>query len=116
MTDLLRLLLAVLASLFKSRAELQAEILVLRQQVNVLRRRMPRRPALTNIDRLVFVWLYRWFPSTAGAVAIIRPETVIRWHRLGFRAYWRWRSRSRVGRPTASTYSSAEGCLVLGAM
>jgi hypothetical protein len=64
---------------------------------------MPRRPALTNIDRLVFVWLYRWFPSTAGAVAIIRPETVIRWHRLGFRAYWRWRSSSRVGRPKAST-------------
>lgn len=103
MTDLLRLLFAVLASLFKSRAGLQTEILVLRQQVNVLRRRMPRRPALTNIDRLVFVWLYRWWPSTAGAVAIIRPETVIRWHRLGFRAYWRWRSRSRVGRPKAST-------------
>src|SRR5262252_5832862 len=84
MTDLLRLLLAVLASLFKSRAELETEILVLRQQVNVLRRRMPKRPALTNIDRLVFVWLYRWFPSTVGALAIVRPETVIRWHRLGF--------------------------------
>jgi hypothetical protein len=87
MTDLLRLLLAVLASLFKSRAELEAEILVLRQQVNVLRRRMPKRPALTNSDRLVFVWLYRWFPSIVGALAIVRPETVIRWHRLGFRAY-----------------------------
>ena len=87
MTDLLRLLLAVLASLFKSRAELEAEILVLRQQVNVLRRRMPKRPTLTNIDRLVFVWLYRWFPSSVGALAIIRPETIIRWHHLGFRAY-----------------------------
>jgi hypothetical protein len=103
MTDLLRLLLAVLASLFKSRAELEAEILVLRQQLNVLRRRMPKRPALTNVDRLLFVWLYRWFPSTISALAIVRPETVIRWHRLGFRTYWRWRSRSRVGRPKAAT-------------
>jgi transposase InsO family protein len=103
MTDVLRLLLAVLASLFKSRAELEAEILVLRQRVNVLRRRMPKRPALTNMDRLLFVWLYRWFPSTVDALGIVRPETVVRWHRLGFRAYWRWRSRSRVGRPKAST-------------
>jgi hypothetical protein len=83
MTDLLKLLLAILASLFKSRAELEAEILVLRQQVNMLRRQMPKRPALTNVDHLLFVWLYRWFPSTVNARAIIRPETVIRWHHLG---------------------------------
>ena len=102
MADLLKLTLAVLASLFKSRAELEAENLVLRQQINVLRRRMPKRPALTNVDRLLFVWLYRWFPSTVGALAIVRPETVIRWHRVGFRAYWRWRSRNRVGRPKVS--------------
>jgi transposase InsO family protein len=102
MADLLKLLLAVLASLFKSRARLEAENLVLRQQVNVLRRRMPKRPALKNIDRLLFVWLYRCFPSTAGALAIVRPETVIRWHRIGFRAYWRWRSRNRTGRPKVS--------------
>jgi transposase InsO family protein len=102
MTDLLRLMLAFLASLFKSRAQLEAENLVLRQQVNVLCRRMPKRPALTNIDRLVFVWLYRWFPTTVDALAIVRPETVIRWHRLGFQAYWRWRSRKHVGRPKVS--------------
>jgi hypothetical protein len=102
MTDLLRLILAILASLFKSRAELEAENLVLRQQISVLLRRMPKRPALTNIDRLLFVWAYRWFPSTAGALAIVRPETIIRWHRVGFRAYWRWRSRNRVGRPKVS--------------
>ena len=102
MTDLLRLIFAVLASLFKSRARLEAENLVLRQQINVLSRRMPKRPALTNIDRLLFVWLYRWFPSTVGALAIVRPETIIRWHRVGFRAYWRWRSRNRVGRPKVS--------------
>ena len=102
MTDLLRLMLAFLASLFKSRAQLEAEILVLRQQINVFRRRIPKRAALTNIDRLLFVWLYRWLPSTIGALAIVRPETVVRWHRLGFRAYWRWRSRNRVGRPKIS--------------
>src|SRR3981081_2838950 len=96
MTDLLRLILAILASLFKSRAELEAENLVLRQQISVLRRRMPKRPALTNIDRLLFVWLYRWFPSTAGVLAIVRPETIVRWHRVGFRAYWRWRPRSQA--------------------
>jgi len=99
MTDLLRLILAILASLFKSRAKLEAENLVLWQQIIVLRRRMPKPPALTNIDRLLFVWLYRWFPSTAGAIATVRPETIIRWHRVGFRAYWRWRSLNRVGRP-----------------
>jgi len=62
MIDLLKLILGVLASLFRSRAKLEAENLVLRQQINVLRRRMPKRPALKNIDRLLFAWLYRWFP------------------------------------------------------
>jgi transposase InsO family protein len=102
MIDPLKLLLAALASLFKSRVELGAENLVLRQQINVLRRRKPSRPALTNVDRLLFVWLYRWRPSTVGALAIFRPATVIRWHRIGFRAYWRWRSRKKVGRPKVS--------------
>jgi hypothetical protein len=75
------------------------ESLVLRQQINVLRRRMPKRPDLNNADRFLFVWIYRWFPCVLGAVAIVRPETIIRWHRTGFRAYWRWRSRSRVEIP-----------------
>src|ERR1700680_731065 len=103
MTDLLKLILGLLASLFKSRVKLEAEILILRQQINVLRRRMPKRPDLNNTDRFLFVWLYRWFPSVLGAVAIVRPETIIRWHRAGFRAYWRWRSRNRVGRPMISS-------------
>ncbi|HEY8652805.1 MAG TPA: hypothetical protein VIL87_06870, partial [Dermatophilaceae bacterium] len=102
MTDLLKLILGVLASLFRSRAKLEAANLVLRQQVNVLRRRTPKRPHLNNTDRFLFVWLYRWFPSVLEAVAIVRPETIIRWHRAGFRAYWRWRSHNRVGRPQAS--------------
>ena len=86
MTDLLKVILGVLASLFRSRAKLEAENLVLRQQINGLRRRMPKRPDLSNIDRFLFVWLYRWFPSILEALAIVRPETIIRWHRSGFRA------------------------------
>ena len=100
--DLFKLFLHVLASLFKSRAKLEAENLVLRQQVNVLRRRAPKRAHLNNTDRLLFVWLYRWFPCLLGAIAVVRPETIIRWHRAGFRAYWRWRSRNHVGRPKVS--------------
>src|ERR1700761_741481 len=102
MTDLFKLILGILASRFKARATLEAENLVLRQQVNVLRRRTPKRPHLNNTDRFLFVWLYRWFPSVLEVVAIVRPETVIRWHRAGFRTYWRWRSRNRVGRPKVS--------------
>jgi hypothetical protein len=102
MTDLFKLILGILVSRFKARATLEAENLVLRQQVSVLRRRTPKRPHLNNTDRFLFVWLYRWFPSVLGVVAIVRPETVIRWHRAGFRAYWRWRSRNRVGRPKVS--------------
>src|SRR5450755_4096303 len=102
MTELLKLIFGVLTSLFKSRVKLEAEILVLRQQINVLRRRAPERPHLNNTDRFLFVWLYRWFPSILGAIAIVRPETIIRWHRAGFRVYWRWRSRNRIGRPKVS--------------
>jgi hypothetical protein len=102
MADLLKLILCVLASLFKSRATLEAEILVLRQQINVLRRGAPKRPHLNNSDRFLFVWLYRWFPSILSAIAIVRPETIMRWHRAGFRLYWRWRSRNPVGRPKVS--------------
>ncbi len=102
MMDLFKLILHVLGSLFKSRAKLEAENLVLRQQVNVLRRQAPKRPLLNNTDRLLFVWLYRWFPSLLAAIAIVRPATVVRWHRAGFRAYWRWRSRNPVGRPKVS--------------
>ena len=87
MTDLFKLILGVLASLFMSRAKLEAEILVLRQQINVLRRRASKRPHLNNTDRFLFVWLYRWFPSVLGAITIVRPETIVRWHRAGFRAY-----------------------------
>jgi len=103
MKDLFKLILGILASLFKSREKLEAEILILRQQINVLRRRGTGNDRSSIIpDRFLFVWLYRWFPSVLGAIAIVRPETIIRWHRAGFRAYWRWRSRNHAGRPKVS--------------
>jgi hypothetical protein len=102
MTDLFKLILGILASRFKARATLEAQNLLLRQQINVLRRRTPKRPCLNNGDRFLIVWLYRRFPSVLDVVAIVRPETIIRWHRAGFRAYWRCRSRNRAGRPKVS--------------
>jgi hypothetical protein len=92
-------LLLVVRSRLKSRARLEAEILVLRQQVIVLSRKSGSRVWLRNIDRLIFVWIYRRFPSILDAITVVKPETVIRWHRRGFRAYWRWKSRRRGGRP-----------------
>jgi hypothetical protein len=65
----------------------------------VLQRNSPGRVPLTNGDRMFFVLLYRWFPSILQAMTIVRPETVVRWHRAGFRRYWRWKSRERRGRP-----------------
>ena len=100
--DALKLFGLALASLFRSRGRLAAEILVLRHQLNILRRKAPPRPRFSVIDRLIFVWLYRLRSSILDAVAIIQPETVLRWHREGFRLYWRWKSRSRSGRPPIS--------------
>jgi transposase InsO family protein len=93
------LFLHVLVSPFKTQARLEAEILVLRHQLSVLRRRVPSKPRLTVADRLIFVWLYRLFPSVLSAISIIEPKTVIRWHRMGVRLHWRWKSRSCGGRP-----------------
>ena len=99
MSDLCRLIWCGLIGLFRSRAALEAEILVLRHQLNVLRRKSPKRVALSSIDRLLLVGLYRLAPGVLDALKIIRPETLMRWHRAGFRAYWRWKSRPRGGRP-----------------
>ncbi len=99
MIEFLSLVADFLVSPFKTRARLEAEIILLRHQVNVLRRRLAPKPKLTVADRLLFVWLYRLFPSVLNAVTIIQPETIIRWHRTGFRLHWRWKSRSRGGRP-----------------
>ena len=103
MIGLLILLRSILAFWFRSRIQLEAEILMLRHQINILRRKAPRRVRLESLDRLILVTIYRLAPATASALAIVKPATVIRLHRLGFRAYWRRKSRSRSGRPTAST-------------
>ena len=89
---LIQLLLAI-RSRFSRRARLEAENLVLRQQLVVLKRKSRKRVRLWKIDRLLFVWLYRLYPSLLDAIIIVQPETVLRWHRRGFRAYWRWKSR-----------------------
>src|SRR5258708_25525788 len=99
MIGFLILFLHVLASPFKTTARLEAEIILLRHQLTVLRQRVPSKPRLTMADRLLFVWLYRLFPSVLNAVTIVQPETVIRWHRTGLRLYWRSQSRTRGGRP-----------------
>src|SRR6187200_1864095 len=89
-----------LVGLFRSRASLEAEILILRHQLNIQRRQSPKWLNFSTLDRLIFAGLYRLAPSILGALAILKPETVIRWHRAGFRSYWRWKSRPRRGRPT----------------
>jgi hypothetical protein len=94
---------AVVALPFKSKLRLEAENAVLRHQLNVLKRRLHGRVRLTNNDRLFFVELYRWFPSVLRVLSIIRPDTLVRWHRAGFRRYWRWKSSSRGGRPRIQT-------------
>ncbi len=103
MIGLLRFVLAALASPFKSKLRLEAENAVLRRQLIVLRRSLHGRVQLTNHDRWFFIQLYRWLPSILKALTIVRPETLLRWHRVGFRCYWRWKSRRRGGRPQIET-------------
>jgi transposase InsO family protein len=99
MIGLLCFVLAVLASPFRSKLRLEAQNAVLRHQLIVLRRRLHGRVRLTNHDRWFFIHLYRWFPAMLEVLTILRPETLVRWHRAGFRRYWRWKSNSRGGRP-----------------
>ena len=99
MIALLCFFLTLFASPFKSKSRLEAENVALRHQLIVLQRRVSGRVQLTNGDRFLLVMLYRWFPSVLKAITIIRPETLVRWHRAGFRRYWRWKSHSLGGRP-----------------
>src|ERR1700726_103592 len=103
MIGLLCFALAVLASPFKSKLRLEAENAALRHQLIVLRRRLHGPVRLTNHDRWFFTQLYRWFPSILKVLTIIRPETLVCWHRAGFRCYWRWKSRPLGGRPQIET-------------
>src|SRR6202048_3467987 len=99
MVAFLTQLLLAIWSQFTRRARLEAVNLILRQQLVVLRRKSPTRVKLRNIDRLLLAWLYRLYPSLLDALIIVQPKTVIRWHRRGFRAYWRWKARRVGGRP-----------------
>ena len=99
MLDLCRIIFGIVVDLFRPRAALEAEILVLRQQIIVLRRGRPSRVPFLVVDRMVLGWVCQLFPKTREALAIVRPDTVVRWHRAGFRLFWRWKSRSRPGRP-----------------
>jgi hypothetical protein len=89
----------MVVDLIRSRVMLEAEIWTLRQQINVLRRTAPKKLSFCAFDRMIFVGLYRLFPIICDALAIVKPDTLVRWHRAGFISYWRWKSRRRGGRP-----------------
>jgi len=96
-------LFAALSSVFRSRSALQLENLALRHQISVLQRTARKRPKLTPGDRLLWVWLSRIWSGWRSALAIVKPETVIAWHRGGFRLFWTWKvRRGRAGRPVVS--------------
>ena len=95
-------LIVSIRSWFRTRALLQVEILALRHQVAVLKRSQRSRLRLNSVDRLLWVWLSRVWSGWRSALAMVRPETVIAWHRKGFRLYWRWKSRRQDGRPSIS--------------
>jgi hypothetical protein len=106
MLNLCKLIFGTMIDLLRSRATLEAEILVLRQKINVLRRANPRRLRCGSIDRLILGGVCRLFPRMYNILAIVRPDTVIRWHRAGFRLYWRWKSRRRCGRHNGAVGNS----------
>ena len=103
MVALLCFVFAILASPLKTRTQLEAENTALRHQLIILCRQRHVRVRLTNNDRWFFIQLYRWFPSILKILTVVRPETLVRWHRAGVRSYWRWKSRSRGGRPQIET-------------
>src|SRR6516165_9818321 len=99
MLALLGFLLALLSLPCKSKSRLEADSAVLRRQLIVLQRKVGGRVHFTNSERLFFIQPYRWFLSVLKAITVIRPEILVRWHRAGFRRYWRWKSRFLGGRP-----------------
>jgi transposase InsO family protein len=87
------------ADLFKSRCWLEAENLFLRHQLSIALRRAPPRLRLQGGDRALLVWMTQLWPGLLGVAQVVQPETILRWHRAGFKAFWRWKSRKRAGRP-----------------
>jgi hypothetical protein len=109
--------LTALTSPFKSKIRLEAENAALPRQLIVLRRKLRGRVKLANSDRWFLIQPYRWFPSILKVLTVIRPETLVRWHRAGFRSYWRWKSRSLGGRPQIGTDLRAQaGAGLAGAL
>jgi putative transposase len=102
MITILSALVSLLSFRVRSRASLELELVALRHQVIVLRRQRPGQLRLFSTDRLLWVWLYRVWPQVLNAMVLVKPATVVQWHRKGFRLYWWWRSR-RLGRPKMST-------------
>src|SRR5260370_25219481 len=102
MPDLCRLIFGMASDLLLSQVALEAEIVVLSQEINVLRRAHHKRLRFVAIDRLILGGVCRLFPKMYDALAIVRPETVMRWHRAGFRSYWRWKAKHRRGRPAVT--------------
>ncbi len=102
MITILSTVVSILAFRLRSRASLELELIALRHQVSILRRQNPGRPRLFSTDRLLWVWLYRVWPQVLNAMVLVKPATVVQWHRTGVRVYWRRRSR-RLGRPKMST-------------
>ena len=99
---MLCLLETFVANLFKPQRRLEIENLFLRHQLNIALRRAPHRLRLRGSDRALLVWMTWLWPSLLGLSRVVQPDTILRWHRAGFRAYWRWKSRGRAGRPRVS--------------
>ena len=99
MLAILQLLVMFGADIFKSRLRLEAENLFLRHQLNIALRRVPPRLRLHGSDRALLVWMMRIWPTLLDVSQVVKPETILRWHRSGFEAFWRWKSRNRAGRP-----------------
>src|SRR6266508_10110 len=87
------------ADLFKSRCRLEAENLLLRHQLTIVLRRAPPRLRLLGSDRALLIGMTRLWPSLRGAVQVVQTKTILRWHRAGFKMFWRWKSRHKAGRP-----------------
>src|SRR5438874_8718322 len=102
MVAILIAVFSIFAFRFRSRAALELKLIAVRHQLTVLRRQRPGRPQLSSLDRLLWVWLYRIWPQVIDAMVLVKPATVVQWHRKGVRFYWRWRSR-RLGRPKVAT-------------
>jgi hypothetical protein len=104
MVTILCALISIFEFRVRSRASLELELIALRHQVTVLRRQRPGRPRLSSLDWILWVWLYRIWPQVIDAMVLVKPATVVQWHRKGFRLYWRWRSR----RPKSATNIPSE--------